>query len=611
VKKDDPTTLASPWEMAYRVPMLFRLILLALLSNLCLGQGANHKEITLDAQTLQRYVGAYELDGDELVIILDNNQLSVRVSGEPAFSIFPESKTMFFLKVEEAELEFAKDDAQGRPTEIILHPGGRNIPGKRLDDAHAKPLVDMATALAKRIKDQTAAPGSEAALRKVIADLSAGKPDYDSMTSRLAEITRRQLSGLQPAVRKLGAIQSITFQKVGPAGADIYLIQFEKGAMDGRILLGLDGKIERLSVNTTNMVAVAPAATLRPKLPEIDSMISAEMARRPVGSVTAGVVDGKDLIWAKSYGDADMEKKIPADTETVYRIGSITKMFTALMLEQLVDAGKVHLSDPVEKYFPEIKSVQGRFPDAPPITLIQLATHTSGLGREPDDADTYVTGAVADWEKTLVAALPHTHYIYEPGTRYSYSNIGYAILGAALSRAAREPYTEYVPKHILQPLGMTHSALERNSTMLPHLAKGYVVMGPKEVDSETPQRENETGRGYKVPNGAMYTTVGDLAHFVSFLLDQGPESVLKTSTLKAFQTEMIVPADVGLTNGYGIGFSVERRDDYIAFEHGGAVAGYTAMLIINRAKGIGVIVLSNGAANPGSLGERVLDLLAK
>ena len=367
----------------------------------------------------------------------------------------------------------------------------------------------------------------------------------------------------------------------------------------------------RLSVDTTNMVAVAPVVGLRPKLPEIDSMISTELARRPVGSVTAGVVAGKELIWSKSYGDADMEKKIPADVETVYRIGSITKMFTALMLEQLMDTGKVHLSDPVEKYFPEIKSVQGRFPDAPPITLIQLATHTSGLGREPDEAVTYTTGPVAHWEKTLIAALPHTHYVHEPGTRFSYSNIGYAILGAALSRAAGEPYTEYVPKHILQPLGMTHSGLERDSAMLPHLAKGYIVMGRKQVDSETPQRENETGRGYKVPNGAMYTTLRDLAHFASFLMDQGPESVLKTSTLEAFQTEMIVPADVGLTNGYGLGFNVARRENYVAFEHGGAVAGYTAMLIINRAKGISVIVLSNGAANPGSLGERALDVLSK
>ena len=178
--------------------------------------------------------------------------------------------------------------------------------------------------------------------------------------------------------------------------------------------------------------------------------------------MTTGIVSGKELVWAKSYGEADMEKKLAADTDTVYRIGSITKMFTAVMLEQLVEAKKVHLSDPVEKYFPEVKLVQDRFADAPPITLIQLATHTSGLGREPDNTATYVTDAVADWEKTLIAALPHTHYILEPGTRFSYSNIGYAILGAALSRAAGEPYVDYVPKHIFQPLGMTHSALERN-----------------------------------------------------------------------------------------------------------------------------------------------------
>lgn len=591
--------------------MFSRLILLALLATQCLAQSVAHKEITLDPQTLQRYVGAYNLDGDELLITLENNQLSVKITGEPAFSIFPESKTMFFLKVAEAQLEFTKDDAQGRPTEIVFHQGSQNILGKRLDDAQAKRLIDANAALAKRIKDQTAAPGSEAALRKLVADLGAGKPDYNSMGTDLAEVTRQQLPDLQPMISKLGAIQSTAFQRVGPGGADIYLIALEKGALEGRIRLGRDGKIDGAAINTTNMVVVAPVASLRPKLPEIDSMISAELARLPVGSVTAGVVAGKDLIWSKSYGDADIEKKIPADVDTVYRIGSITKMFTALMLEQLVDAGKVHLSDPVEKYFPEIKLVQGRFPDAPPITLIQLATHTSGLGREPDDSAIYTKGPVADWEKTLIAALPHTHHIHEPGTRFSYSNIGYAILGAALSRAAGEPYAEYVPKHIFQPLGMTHSALERNSAMLPHLAKGYMVMGPKEVDSETPQRENETGRGYKVPNGAIYTTVGDMAHFASFLLDQGPESVLKTATLKSFQTEMIVPADVGLNGGYGIGFDIERRDGYVAFEHGGAVAGYTAMLIINRSKGIGVIVLSNGAVNPGGLGDRILDMLSR
>jgi CubicO group peptidase (beta-lactamase class C family) len=211
----------------------------------------------------------------------------------------------------------------------------------------------------------------------------------------------------------------------------------------------------------------------------------------------------------------------------------------------------------------------------------------------------------------LIASLPHTHYILEPGTRFSYSNIGYAILGAALSRAAGESYLEYVPKHIFQPLGMTHTVMEWNPQMLPHLSKGYQLMGPTEVDSATPQREHETGRGYKVPNGAIYTTVGDLARFASFLLGQGPESVLKTSSLARFQMQSAVTADIDLSQGYGIGFQVERRDSYVALGHGGAVAGYTAELLMNRKAGVGVIVLSNGAANPTSIAQRALDILSK
>jgi D-alanyl-D-alanine carboxypeptidase len=590
--------------------MLSRFTLLVLLTGLCLGQDASRKEITLDSQTLSRYVGAYQMaSGPSMLITLEKNQLFSKLGNQQAIAIFPESKTMFFPKEVNAELEFTKDDDRGRPTELILHQNGRNMAMKRLDDAQAKALADAAAAFDKRFKEQTPAPGGEAVLRKMVEDLRLGKPNYDSMSPGLAAATRQQLPQIQSEIAKLGAVQSMTFKGVGPGGADIYLIGFEKGALEYRIWLGLDGKVESANFRPGNLEATA--ASLRSQLPQIDSLIAADLARRPVGSVTAGVIAGKELIWSKSFGDADMEKKIPADADTVYRIGSITKMFTALMLEQLVDTGKVHLSDPVEKYFPEIKAVQGRYPDAPPITLIELATHTSGLGREPDNADTYVTGAVADWEKTLIAALPHTHYMFEPGTRFFYSNIGYAILGAALSRAASESYTEYVPKHIFQPLGMSHSALERNAQMTPHLAKGYETGPDGGVDSAMSQREHETGRGYKVPNGAIYTTVGDLARFASFLMGKGPESVLKTATLERFQTQLMVPADIGLSSGYGVGFQVQRRDSVVSFGHGGAVAGYTSMLLINRAKGIGVVVLSSGAANPSAIAERALEILSK
>jgi CubicO group peptidase (beta-lactamase class C family) len=343
------------------------------------------------------------------------------------------------------------------------------------------------------------------------------------------------------------------------------------------------------------------AADLNAQCAAIDSMVAAEFAKHPIGSVTIGVVYKNQLFWTKSYGNADMERKLLADKETVYRIGSITKMFTAVMLEQLVDAGKVHLSDPVEKYFPEVKMVQGRFPNAPPITLIELATHTSGLDREPSDTDTYLHGPVSDWEKTLIAALPHTRYAFEPGTRYSYSNIGFAILGATLSRAAGQPFVEYVPKHIFEPLGMSQTALELTPEMRPHLSKGYDVDEAGKADPTEPQRDHDTGRGYKVPNGAIYTTVGDLARFASFLLGQGSDSVLKSTVLERNLTQSPVQANFRLSQGYTLGGMLLRRDTYTAFGHGGAVAGYQAALYMNRDANLAVIVLAN------TLGDNVVD----
>jgi CubicO group peptidase (beta-lactamase class C family) len=580
---------------------MHRFTLIALLSALCLAQGPD----------LNRYVGAYEFSNAYMVVTLEDGQLLSRLGAQQAIAITAKSATVFTPKGVNAELEFAKDDSQGRPTELILHQGGRDQTAKRLPDASGKLAIEAAAAFPQRLKDQKAAPGTDVALRKMVEGILAGKPDYDSMSSGLAGATRNQLPAMQADYGKLGALQSVVFKGVGPAGPDIYSVRFEKGALEYRIWLGVNGKVLSANSRPEEGAVAVPVGKLTPHFAEIDALAAAEFGRRNVGSLTVGVVSGKDLAWTKSYGDADMEKKTAAGADTVYRIGSITKMFTALMLEQLVEAKKVRLSDPVEKYFPEIQQVRDRIPDAPPITLIQLATHTSGLDREPSDTETYVTGPVATWEKTLIAALPHTRYTLEPGTRYSYSNIGYAILGAALSRAAGESYLDYVPKHIFQPLGMTHTALEINPAIAAHLAKGYQPTGPNSVDSEIAQREHQTGRGYKVPNGAIYTTVGDLARFASFLMGQGPETVLKLGSLEQFQMNSIVPADLNLTHGYGIGFETHRADSYIAFGHGGSVAGYTADLLMNRKAGIAVISLSSGAANPSVVGQKSLDLLSK
>jgi CubicO group peptidase (beta-lactamase class C family) len=344
-----------------------------------------------------------------------------------------------------------------------------------------------------------------------------------------------------------------------------------------------------------------PASEVQALIERLDGRASAELAKDKIGSVTLGVVSGNQLVWTKSYGPADIEKKVPATPDTVYRIGSITKQFTALMLLQLVQEGKVRLSDPVEKYFPEVNKIQGRPPGAPPVTLVQLATHTSGLEAEPENLEKYLQGSVSDWEKVLIAALPQTRYADEPGTLFAYSNIGYAILGAALSRAAGQPYVEYVKQRIFLPLGMKSSFFEPDDQVRPRIARGY-VNEEGQLDVETAEREHR-GRGYKVPNGAVYSTVGDLARFVAFEMGDDVPQVLKKEILEE-SFERIVTVNPSFRRGYGIGFQVLRLGEVVLRGHSGGLAGYQAEAYFDRSSRVGVIILRNavgGSFNTNSL----------
>jgi CubicO group peptidase (beta-lactamase class C family) len=326
-------------------------------------------------------------------------------------------------------------------------------------------------------------------------------------------------------------------------------------------------------------------------LAKIDALFAAEYAQTGAGSIVAGVVSGSELIWSKAYGLANHESRKAATTDNLYRIGSITKQFTSVAFLQLVKSGKVRLTDPVEKYVPEINQVQNRHEGLPPITLLQLATHTSGLSREPDNMETYVTGPVASWDKTLLAALPHVHYAYEPGTRQVYSNIAVGTLGLALGRASGTAYTEYVTQNVIEPLGLKSTTFEPDQELLQRAATGYVLRDGR-PDSTVPSRELRTGRGYKVPNGALFTTVGDLARFVSFELGHGPSGVLAKETLKD-NFSRIYGADGQLGGGFGIGFQAARKGELVLTGHGGSVAGFIAGAYFHTASDTGLVYLRN------------------
>ena len=226
----------APYQIATRVAALAHGETVTLQSE--------RKEITLDPKVMSRYVGAYQMGpGTNMVITMDGNRLSSKLGNQNPVPVFAESETMFFAKVVDAQLEFSGSDAQGRATLMTLHQNGRSQPAKRLDDAEFKRIADASADLAKRIKDQTQGPGTEAALRGLIEGLLSGKPNYDQMSLGLAGATRNQLSQLQSMVKPRGALQSLTFKGVGPAGADIYVAQFENGSFEYRIMLDADGKI--------------------------------------------------------------------------------------------------------------------------------------------------------------------------------------------------------------------------------------------------------------------------------------------------------------------------------------------------------------------------------
>jgi CubicO group peptidase (beta-lactamase class C family) len=198
----------------------------------------------VDPKILDRYTGAYRLNASMAIqITREDGQLFQQASGQGRAPIYPQSEREFFLKQRDAQISF-EVDANGQATELILRQNGAEQRATRLGEAETKRIAEEAAATALRFKEQKPAPGSEAALRRNIEELRRGEPDYSRMSTGLAEVTRQQLSSLKATIVQLGAVQSVTFKGVGPAGRDIYEVKFENGLTEWRIGMMPDGKIE-------------------------------------------------------------------------------------------------------------------------------------------------------------------------------------------------------------------------------------------------------------------------------------------------------------------------------------------------------------------------------
>ena len=344
-------------------------------------------------------------------------------------------------------------------------------------------------------------------------------------------------------------------------------------------------------------------------LARFGQQLAADVADDDVGGMAAGVVLHGDLVWAKGFGWADRDARIPMSPHAVSRTGSISKSVTAMLLMILVDRGDLSLDDPVERYLPEFGALQNRDPNAGAVTLRQLASHTAGIEREPSNVREMVSGEIGLWEERVVESLRNTAYDAAPGARYQYSNIGFGALGLALSRAAGRPFMELVEEEIFDPLGMTGSDfVVVGAELEPRLAMGYVNGRDGTIDASAPRREH-AGRGYKVPNGGVYSTVADLGRFLGAIEGVPGLRILDESSRREMITVQTPEAP---DRGYGIGLSVAPAgSDVTVVGHGGSVAGYTAHMRLDPESGIGVVLLRNYQRGATDLGGTALELIAE
>lgn len=335
-----------------------------------------------------------------------------------------------------------------------------------------------------------------------------------------------------------------------------------------------------------------------------EAQLAQDVAEDRIGSISAGVIVGNRVVWTNGFGWADIEGQTPADAYSIYRTGSISKSFTAVLVMLMVEEGYFHLDDPVEKYFPEINNLAEKPTISEPITFRHLASHTAGIIREPK-LEGAASGPISLWKERILASIPKTSYQSLPGEKYSYSNIGFGILGLAVSRAVGRPFMDLVKEYIFDPLGMKNSFFILSEKHLPHLAMGYVHGRDGSVNPDHPALEH-AGRGYKVPNGGIYSTVGDLLKFVAAMTGSLSPNIFAEGT----RLELIKRQTPEGGGGYGLGFSIGTDEDgFTSIGHGGSVAGYNANMAFDPESKIGVVIFRNYNRGKTSLSRSIRSLL--
>ena len=295
--------------------------------------------------------------------------------------------------------------------------------------------------------------------------------------------------------------------------------------------------------------------------------------------------DGK-VVFRQGFGMADREWDVPVGADTEFRLGSITKQFTATAILQLAEQGRLGLDDPISKYYTAAPAAWSG------VTLRHLLTHSSGIPSYTDIPGFFGNPARADRTPAEIVALTQDKPLtFPPGTGYAYDNSGYILLGYVIEKVSGQTYEAYLRDHIFGPLGMAHTGYDVSTRILPHRASGYTLAAGGAAT-------NAAYLSMTLPYsaGSLYSTVDDLLTWDQALYDAKP---LTAASLKAMFT------DYG--HKYGFGYVIDSRNGHRLWMHNGGINGFSTALLRFPDDHLTVVVLANIDSAPAG---RIANVLA-
>ena len=324
----------------------------------------------------------------------------------------------------------------------------------------------------------------------------------------------------------------------------------------------------------------------------IDDYIHAQMEKRKIPGLALLVVRGGRIERAQGYGFSNVELQMPVKPETIFQSGSMGKQFTAMAVMMLVEQGKVSIEDPLTKFFPGAPATWKQ------VKVKNLLSHTGGFTDYPKNFDMR-RDYTEDQLLKIVEGIP---LAYPPGSKWSYSNLGYLTLGVLIHRVSGQFYGDFLHNRVFEPLGMNTTRIISEADIVPNRAAGYRL-----VKGELKNQEWVSPTVNTTADGSLYFSILDLAKWDSALREG---KLVGAESYKLMWTPFVLNDDQPNKDGYGFGWFIGNTNGHRVIEHEGAWQGFNTNISRYVDDGLTVVVLTNlEGAHPDEITHHVAQLL--